>query len=122
MKNTISLLVVIGLISGCSAMSKLTVKEYTASSGQKVAVGRYKPEADNQCKIQKKLSAGWGFNGKLDPDGTYNDIVRTAVARAPSHHANYVYVVIPTGMSSEGSDVSNSVAYTYYYNCKNPPG
>jgi len=121
MKKALSLLVVIGVISGCSTFSKLTIKEYTNSSGQKVSAGRYKPEADNQCQLRKKLSASWGFKGHLDPDERYNEIVMQAIDRASSLNANYVYIIVPSSVSGGEGDMNDSVAYTYYYNCKNPP-
>jgi uncharacterized protein YceK len=120
MKKAINLLVVISVISGCSTISKLTIKEYTNSSGHKVTAGRYKPEADNQCQQRKKLSASWGFQGRLDPDARYDEIVMQAVDRASALNANYVYVVVPTGISDRG-DVDASVADIYYYHCKNQP-
>lgn len=121
MKKTISLLVVIGVISGCSTISKLTIKEYTNSSGHKVIAGRYKPEAENQCQQRKKASASWGFKGHLDPDGRYNEIVMQAIERAPSLKANYVYIVLPNNTSVGGVDVNYSAADIYYYKCNNPP-
>jgi len=107
------------MVSACSTISKLTVKEYTNTSGQKVVAGRYKPEADNQCQLRKKAGASWGFKGRLDPDGRYNEVVMQAIERAPSLQANYVYVVVPTGAGD--GDVNSTIASIYYYQCKNPP-
>lgn len=121
MKKALGLVVVFALMSGCSTISKLTINEYTNSSGQKVTAGRYKPEADNQCQLRKKLSASWGFQGRLDPDARYEEIVMKSINRVSSFHANYVYIVVPTGIRGGEGDVDSSVADIYYYHCKNPP-
>ncbi|MEJ2361538.1 MAG: hypothetical protein P8Z75_08945 [Gammaproteobacteria bacterium] len=121
MKKMLSLLVAISVVSACSTISKLTVKEYTTSSGQKVTAGRYKPEAENQCQRRKKSSASWGFKGHLDPDGRYNEIVMQAVERAPSLKANYVYIHVPSSAGGGEGDINYSLAGVIYYHCQNPP-
>ncbi len=121
MKKMISLLVVIGVISGCSTISKLTVKEYTSSSGQKVTAGRYKPEADNQCQLRRKMASSWGFKGRMDPDRRYDEIVMQAVGKADELKANYIFIDVPSGSGDGGIDKNNSYAGIYYYHCQNPP-
>ncbi|MBI1424441.1 MAG: hypothetical protein GC149_13435 [Gammaproteobacteria bacterium] len=122
MNKVLSLLLVMGVMSGCSTISKLTVKEYTNSSGQKVTAGRYKPEADNQCQLRRKMASSWGFEGRMDPDKRFEEIAMTAVEKAAGLKANYIYIVVPSGDSDGGVDKNNSYADIYYYYCKNPPG
>jgi hypothetical protein len=116
---------VVVAISGCSAVGQLTVKEYTAKSGERVLAGQVEPKAEYGCEKLAQERQDWGLAGNLDRASAMQRITAAAVDAAPTKGANYAYVIAPSEASIGGFNVNAfKDAQVAYYKCSGlpPPG
>jgi hypothetical protein len=109
-------------VAGCSTVGQLTVKSYTASSGERVMAGQAAPAADYGCEKLSQESRPWGLAGNMNRAGATRKLTAAAVDSAPSKGANYVYVMVPGEASVGGFNVNAfKGAQVAYYKCSNLP-
>lgn len=119
-------LCVLVTLAGCSSieqsMGRLTVKDYTASNGQRVMAGQAEPKDNYNCTKLAEEKEDYGLSGNMDRAAAIERITKVAVDTAPSKRANYAYVIIPSEKSVMGFNVNAfSDAQVAYYNCSNLP-
>ncbi|HVS77130.1 MAG TPA: hypothetical protein VHE11_09360 [Steroidobacteraceae bacterium] len=108
--------------AGCSTVGHLTVKSYTASSGERVMAGQAAPEAGYGCEKLTQESRRWGLAGNMDRARATESLTADAVESAPAKGANYVYVMVPGSASIGGFNVNAfKDAQVAYYKCSNLP-
>lgn len=108
--------------AGCSTVGHLTVKSYTASSGERVMAGQAAPEASYGCEKLSQESHPWGLAGNMNPAGATEKLTAAAVDAAPAKGANYVYVMVPGRPSIGGFNVNAfKDAQVAYYKCADLP-
>lgn len=113
-------------VAGCSSiaqsMGQLTVKNYTAKTGQRVMAGQAEPKDDYVCSKISQEKQDFGLAGNMDKAAATEKITQVAVDTAPSKGANYAYVIIPSDTSIMGFNVNAfKDAQVAYYNCKSLP-
>lgn len=108
--------------AGCSTVGQMTVKNYTASSGERVMAGQAAPEADYGCAKLSQESRPWGLAGNMNRASATRKLTAAAVDSAPSRGANYVYIMVP-GQASVGGFNVNAFkdAQVAYYKCASLP-
>lgn len=108
--------------AGCSTVGHLTVKNYTASSGERVMAGQAQPESSYGCEKLSQELRHWGLAGNMNRAAAAEDLTAAAVDTAPAKGANYVYVMIP-GEARVGAFNVNAFkdAQVAYYKCANLP-
>ncbi|HEX8757966.1 MAG TPA: hypothetical protein VF745_16645 [Steroidobacteraceae bacterium] len=108
--------------AGCSTMGQLTVKSYTASSGERVVAGQAAPQASYGCEKLGQESRHWGLTGNMNRAHATETLTAAAVDSAPAKGANYVYVMVPSQASIGGFNVNAfKDAQVAYYKCSNLP-
>lgn len=109
-------------LAACQTMGGLTVKDYTAKSGQRVMAGQAEPKAEYSCAKLAQERAEWGIKGNMDKVGAMERVTNAAVDAAPSKGANYAYIMAP-GQASIGAINVNawSDAQVAYYKCASLP-
>ncbi|HSN18239.1 MAG TPA: hypothetical protein VLV87_08505 [Gammaproteobacteria bacterium] len=113
-------------LTGCSsiqnAMGGLTVKDYTAKTGQRVMAGQAEPKSDYGCAMVSQEKQDFGLSGNMDRAAAIEHITQVAVDTAPSKGANYAYVIIPSETSVGGFNTSAfKDAQVAYYKCASLP-
>src|SRR5204863_7299988 len=98
MKRTVVVLAAAAL-AACQTMGGLTVKDYTAKSGQRVMAGQAEPKSEYGCQKLTQERHEWGIKGNMDKVGAMERVTTAAVDTAPSKGANYAYVMAPGQMS-----------------------
>lgn len=124
-----TLLIVVSAIvaaAGCSSIQEavggLTVKDYTAKTGQRVMAGQAEPKSDYGCTKVAQESQDFGLSGNMDKAAATEKITQVAVDTAPSKSANYAYVIIPSDTSVMGFNVNAfKDAQVAYYKCSSLP-
>lgn len=108
--------------AGCSTVGKLTVKSYTASSGERVIAGQAAPEASYGCEKLSQEPRPWGLAANMNRARATENLTAAAVDSAPAKGANYVYVMVP-GQASVGAFNVNAFkdAQVAYYKCADLP-
>lgn len=108
--------------AGCSTVGTLTVKSYTASSGERIMAGQAAPEASYACERLSQEARPWGLAANMNRAHATEDLTAAAVDSAPAKGANYVYVMVP-GQASVGGFNVNAFkdAKVAYYKCANLP-
>jgi len=108
--------------TGCSTVGHLTVKSYTASSGERVMAGQAQPEASYGCEKLSQEPRKWGLAGNMNRAHATENLTAAAVDAAPAKGANYVYVMVP-GEARIGAFNVNAFkdAQVAYYKCTNLP-
>jgi len=109
-------------LAACQTMGGLTVKDYTAKSGQRVMAGQAEPKAEYSCAKVAQERAEWGIKGNMDKVGAMQRVTSAAVDAAPAKGANYAYIIAP-GQAYVGAVQVNafSDAQVAYYKCASLP-
>jgi hypothetical protein len=109
-------------LAACQTMGGLTVKDYTAKSGQRVMAGQAEPKSEYACQKVAQEKHEWGIKGNMDKVGAMERVTSAAVDTAPSKGANYAYIMAP-GQASIGAINVNafSDAQVTYYKCTSLP-
>jgi hypothetical protein len=117
-----SVIPLIALLAGCNTMGRITVKDYTAASGQRVMVGQAEPKGEYQCRKLLEEEHDWGMKESVDKAGAIERLTQAAVQAAPGKGANYAYLHLP-GEATVG--IVNVNAFNdpevVYYQCGNLP-
>ena len=113
-------------VTGCSSiqnmMGGLTVKNYTAKTGQRVMAGQAEPKSDYGCSQVTREKEDFGLSGNMDKAAAIERITQVAVDKAPSKGANYAYVIVPSETSIGGFNVNAfKDAEVAYYKCASLP-
>ena len=109
-------------LAGCQAMGGLTVKDYTAKSGQRVMAGQAEPKAEYGCAKLSQERKEWGMKGNMDKVGATQRVTAEAVDAAPAKGANYAYIMPPAEVGVGGFNVKAfSDAQVAYYKCASLP-
>jgi hypothetical protein len=110
------------LLAGCSAMGGLTVKDYTAASGQRVMAGQAEPKSEYQCQKLSEESHDWGMKESMNKAGAIEQLTQAAVQAAPGKGANYAYLHLP-GEANVGALNVNAFndPEVIYYKCASLP-
>ena len=116
--NRLSIAVVAVLVAGCSTMGQLTVKDYTAKSGQRVMAGQAEPKAEYRCAKVGQETQEWGMKGTMNRSAATERVTATAVERASDRGANYAHVMPPSETSIGGVNINAmKPAQVAYYKC-----
>jgi len=109
-------------LAACSALGRLTVKDYTAKSGERVMAGQAEPKDEYNCRKLSQEDQDWGLSGNMNKAAAMERITAVAVDTAPGKGANYAYVIAPSEVGILGFNVNAfSDAEVAYYNCSNLP-
>src|SRR5205807_6472922 len=93
-KRTVVVLAAAAL-AACQTMGGLTVKDYTAKSGQRVMAGQAEPKSEYGCQKLAQEKEPWGIKGNMDKVGSMERVTATAVDNAPGKGANYANIMAP---------------------------
>jgi hypothetical protein len=122
MYRKIATLTAAAALAACQTMGGLTVKDYTAKSGQRVMAGQAEPKAEYSCAKVAQERQEWGLKGNMDKVGATQRVTATAVDAAPAKGANYAYIMVPGQASIGGFNVNAfSDAQVAYYKCSSLP-
>ena len=109
-------------LAACQTMGGLTVKNYTAKSGQRVMAGQAEPKAEYGCAKVAQERHEWGMKGNMDKVGAMERVTSAAVDAAPAKGANYAYIIAPGEASIGGFNVNAfKDAQVAYYKCTSLP-
>lgn len=109
-------------LAACQTMGGLTVKDYTAKSGQRVMAGQAEPKAEYACQKVAQEKQDWGLKGNMDKVAAMERVTAVAVDSAPGKGANYAYVMAPAQFGIGSINVNAfSDAQVAYYSCNNLP-
>ena len=121
-KKRMTIVVVTGMLTACSTIGQLTVKDYQARSGQRVMAGQAEPKADYQCQKLAQERHDWGMKGNMDNAGATQRVTAAAVEAAPGRGANYAHVMPPSDTSIGGVNINTfKDAQVAYYKCASLP-
>jgi hypothetical protein len=122
MYRKIAIAAVAAVLAACQTMGGLTVKDYTAKSGQRVMAGQAEPKAEYACAKVTQERAEWGIKGNMDKVGAMERVTSAAVDAAPAKGANYAYIMAPGEASIGGFNVNAfKDAQVAYYRCASLP-
>lgn len=113
-------------LTGCGSiqnmMGGLTVKDYTAKTGERVMAGQAEPKSEYACTQVVREKEDFGLSGNMDKAAATEHITQVAVDKAPAKGANYAYVIIPSETSIGGFNVNAfKDAEVAYYKCSSLP-
>ena len=112
----------LAVLAGCNTVGRITVKDYTAASGQRVMAGQAEPQSEYQCRKLVAETHDWGMKEKMDKAGATERLTQAAVQAAPGKGANYAYLHLP-GEATVG--IVNVNAFNdpevVYYQCASLP-
>src|SRR3979411_2049751 len=94
-KNLVFVVVSTLALAACQTMGGLTVKDYTAKSGQRVMAGQAEPKAEYSWPKLAQEKQDWGLKGTMDKVGATERVTALAVDNAPGKGANYAYIMAP---------------------------
>jgi hypothetical protein len=121
-KKRMTIVVLAGVLTACSTIGQLTVKDYEAKSGQRVMAGQAEPKADYKCAKLAQERHDWGMKGNMDKAGATQRVTAAAVEGAPGRGANYAHVVPPSDTSIGGVNINTfKDAQVAYYKCTSLP-
>ncbi len=121
-KKRMTIVVLAGMLSACSTIGQLTVKDYQAKSGQRVMAGQAEPKAEYQCQKLAQERHDWGMKGNMDKAGATQRVTSAAVEAAPGRGANYAHVMPPSDTSIGGVNINAfKDAQVAYYKCASLP-
>jgi hypothetical protein len=122
MYRRIAFICVSAALAGCQTMGGLTVKDYTAKSGERIVAGQAEPKGEYGCQKLAQEKQDWGLTGNMNKVAAMERVTRTAVDTAPSKGANYAYVMAPAewGVGSLNLNAFSD-AQVAYYRCNNLP-
>ncbi|HEX7046116.1 MAG TPA: hypothetical protein VF275_00905 [Gammaproteobacteria bacterium] len=119
------IVIMIGLmlaVTACSAIGRLTVKDHTADSGERVMAGQAEPRDEYNCRKVAQEEQDWGLTGNMNKAAAMERITEVAVNTAPEKDANYAFIIAPAETSIMGFNVNAfSDAEVAYYRCENLP-
>lgn len=122
MAGTFTLIMLAGCASIEQSMGRLTVKNYTAKTGERVMAGQAEPKTDYGCTKVSQGTEDFGLSGNMNKAVATEKITTVAVDKAPSKGANYAYVIIPSETSVMGFNVNAfKDAQVAYYKCTSLP-
>ena len=109
-------------LAGCQTMGGLTVKDYTAKSGERVVAGQAEPKSEYGCMKLAQEKQDWGLTGNMNKVAAMERVTRVAVDTAPSKGANYAYIMAPAewGVGSLNLNAFSD-ARVAYYKCNSLP-
>jgi hypothetical protein len=112
----------IAALAGCNTVGQITVKDYTAASGQRVMAGQAEPKAEYQCRKIVEEEHDWGVKEGMNKAGAIQELTKVAVQAAPGKGANYAYLHIP-GEATVGIVNVNALndPEVVYYQCASLP-
>ena len=117
-----TIVVLAGMLSACSTIGQLTVKDYQAKSGQRVMAGQAEPKAEYQCQKLAQERHDWGMKGNMDKAGATQRVTAAAVEAAPGRGANYAHIMPPSDTSIGGININAfKDAQVAYYKCAGLP-
>lgn len=109
-------------LAACSTVGQLTVKDYKATSGQRVMAGQAEPKAEYKCHKVAQEKRDWGLSGTMDRVAASERVTSVAVDTAPGKGANYAYIMAPAKISIGNLNVNAfSDAQVAYYQCGSLP-
>lgn len=110
------------LLVGCNTLGRITVKDYTAASGQRVMAGQAEPKSEYQCQKLVEEEHDWGVKESLNKAAAIEQLTQTAVQAAPGKGANYAYLHLP-GEATVGIVNVNALndPEVVYYKCASLP-
>ena len=109
-------------LAGCSTIGQLTVKNYTAKSGQRVMAGQAEPKAEYRCDRLAQERHDWGMKGTMDRVATQERVTAAAVESAAARGANYAHIMPPSETSIGGININAfKDAQAVYYKCASLP-
>jgi len=109
-------------LAGCSTIGQLTVKNYTAKSGQRVMAGQAEPKAEYRCDRLAQERHDWGMKGTMDRVATQERVTAAAVESAAARGANYAHIMPPSDTSIGGININAfKDAQAVYYKCASLP-
>ena len=110
------------LLAGCNTMGRITVKDHTAPSGQRVMVGQAEPKSEYHCQKLLQEEHDWGVKESVNKAAAIERLTQAAVEAAPGKGSNYAYLHLP-GEATVG--IVNVNAFNdpevVYYNCASLP-
>jgi len=110
-------------LAACQTMGGLTVKDYTAKSGQRVMAGQAEPKNEYDCQKVAQEKQDWGLKGNMDKVAATQRVTAAAVDTAPTRGANYAYIMAPAEIGIGAINVNAfSDAQVAYYKCSKLPG
>lgn len=122
MDGRILALVASALLAACQTLGGLTVKDYTAKSGQRVVAGQAEPKAEYGCDKLAQEKRDWGLSGNMDKVAAMERVTRIAVDTAPGKGANYAYIMAPAQFGVGSLNLNAfSDAQVAYYKCSSLP-
>jgi len=122
MYKRIATISIAAALAACQTMGGLTVKDYTAKSGQRVVAGQAEPKSEYGCLKLAQEKQDWGITGNMNKVGAMERVTRVAVDTAPSKGANYAYIMAPAewGVGSINLNAFSD-ARVAYYKCNGLP-
>ncbi|HET7675348.1 MAG TPA: hypothetical protein VFL54_07490 [Gammaproteobacteria bacterium] len=113
----------VAALAACSTLGRLTAKDYTSNSGQRVLVAQAEPESGYACSELGQETHDWGFSQRSNQGAAMEKLRQDAADEAASKGANYAYVDIPSDSSVMGFNVNafKDATVTYYKCASLPP-
>jgi hypothetical protein len=110
------------LVAGCGTMGRITVKDFTATSGQRVMAGQAEPNSEYQCQKLVEEAHDWGMKESMNKAAAIEKLTQAAVEAAPGKGANYAYLHLP-GEANVGALNINAFndPEVIYYKCASLP-
>lgn len=126
LNRSLIILAAVAALAACSSiensMGQLTVKNYTAKTGERVMAGQAEPKAEYGCTKLVQEKEDFGLSGNMDKAAATEHITAVAVDKAPAKGANYADIMIPSDSSVMGFNVhAFSDAEVGYYKCASLP-
>lgn len=110
------------VLVGCNTMGRITVKDYSAASGQRVMAGQAEPKSEYQCQKLIEEAHDWGMKESMNKAAAIEKLTQAAVEAAPGKGANYAYLHLP-GEANVGALNVNAFndPEVIYYKCASLP-
>lgn len=120
--KALATLACLATLAGCQTMGGLTVKDYTAKTGERVVAGQAEPKPEYGCQKLAQDKQDWGLSGNMNKVAAMERVTRVAVDSAPGKGANYAYIMAPAewGVGSLNLNAFSD-AQVAYYRCNNLP-
>jgi len=121
-RRNLSIALLAAAITGCQTMGQMTIKDYTAKSGQRVMAGQAEPKSEYTCQKVAQEKRDWGLSGNMDKVAAMEKVTLVAVDAAPGKGANYAYIMPPASFGIGSLNLNAfSDAEVAYYRCANLP-
>jgi hypothetical protein len=109
-------------LAACSTIGQLTVKNYSAKSGERVMAGQAEPKPDYRCEKVAQERHDWGVKGTMNRVATQERVTAAAVESAAARGANYAHIMPPSETTIGGINVNAfKDAQVAYYKCASLP-